>query len=67
MGCTVCGHPEESDTHAVLECLLAVNICEGCDFEEELWASRHRTLMDCIDKARTRLDNDRFGDFLAVM
>ncbi|KAJ8445873.1 LOW QUALITY PROTEIN: hypothetical protein Cgig2_000185 [Carnegiea gigantea] len=67
MACSVCSHPEESDVHVILECPLANSIWEGVCFDMDLTATSFRTLLDCIDCARTRLDDDRFGEFLAVM
>ncbi|KAJ8430221.1 hypothetical protein Cgig2_009399 [Carnegiea gigantea] len=51
MICSICGHMEDSATHAVLECPLAANI----------WAG------NCIEQASKKMNMNSFGDFLAVM
>ncbi|KAJ8449836.1 hypothetical protein Cgig2_001492 [Carnegiea gigantea] len=53
MACAMCGHPKESDTHAVLECPLAISIWEGSDFEPTFWAKRFRSLRDCLGSTCT--------------
>ncbi|KAJ8437526.1 hypothetical protein Cgig2_027601 [Carnegiea gigantea] len=67
MTCSVYTHSEDTVTHAILECPLAVQIWGGSDLDTTLWFTRHRTLADCIAKAGENLDKDTFGDFLAVM
>ena len=67
MSCSICGHIEETDTHAILECPLASQIWHSCCFDCNLWASPFRTLVDYLGNARKSLDEDLFGDFLTVM
>ncbi|KAJ8428491.1 hypothetical protein Cgig2_029944 [Carnegiea gigantea] len=67
MTCSVCTHTEDTTTHAILECPLAVQLWGGSGLDTALWSTRHRTLADCVAKARETLDKDSFGDFLAVM
>jgi len=67
MACAVCGHPEKSTTHVILDCPLALSIWTDCGLDAELWESRYPTPMDCIDGARVKLNKDKFREFLAVM
>ena len=67
MACSICGHSEETDIHAVLECPLASQIWAGSGLAESLWTSKFRTLSDCIMQAGKVLELDAFGDFLAVI
>ena len=66
-GYEVYDHLEESDVHALLECLLAFHIWEGSGLDESLWASKFRSPRDCLQAAFQRLCHDQFGDFLAVL
>ncbi|KAJ8422423.1 hypothetical protein Cgig2_003003 [Carnegiea gigantea] len=67
MSCNICGHMEETDTHAVLSCPLVTEVWQGCDLDTSLWTEPFRTLADCLDKARHSLDENDFGNFLAVI
>ncbi|KAJ8452986.1 hypothetical protein Cgig2_014749 [Carnegiea gigantea] len=67
MSCSVCDHAEDTPTHAVLECPLAIEVWSGSGLDESLWASKYRTFMDCIVQAMQLLSEDSFGDFLAIM
>lgn len=62
----VCGHPEEMDTHALLECPIALPIWEGSGLDPNLWTTKYCTIGDCIIKVSDHLEQD-FGDFLAVL
>ncbi|KAJ8426627.1 hypothetical protein Cgig2_016070 [Carnegiea gigantea] len=59
----ICGHVEETDTHAVLECPLATQIWQGCALDPSLWGGRFRTLADCLNNARQSLQ--KAIDFVA--
>ncbi|KAJ8450340.1 hypothetical protein Cgig2_004797 [Carnegiea gigantea] len=63
MTCSICGHVEEMDTHAILHCPLA----QECDFDAALWDGHFRTLADCLENARRALDADHFGNFPSVI
>jgi len=67
MSCSICGNVEETNTHAVLECLLASQIWEGRTFDESLWTTKYWMLANCLDRPRRILDHNSFGDFLAVL
>jgi len=67
MSCSICGHVEESGTHAVLECPIASHVWQGSGLDESLWTTKYRTPTDCIDRAKRLLDGDGFVDFLAVL
>ncbi|KAJ8436631.1 hypothetical protein Cgig2_029877 [Carnegiea gigantea] len=67
MSCSVCVHAEDTPSHAILECPLALDAWHGSGIDEDFWTPRFRTLADCIANASHTLDDDAFGDFLAVM
>jgi len=67
MSCDICGHMEETDAHAVLSCPLTTQAWQGCDLDTSFWTEPFRTLADCLDKARNSLDEDDFGNFVAVI
>ena len=67
MACSICGHYEKTDIHAVLDCPLASRIWAGCGLAESLWNFKFRSLFGCILQASKVLNQDAFGDFLAVM
>ncbi|KAJ8445551.1 hypothetical protein Cgig2_012439 [Carnegiea gigantea] len=67
MSCSVRGHAEDTLTHEVLECPLVLDVWKGSGIDDNLWTPRFRTLADCITNASCTLDEDVFGDFLAVM
>lgn len=46
MSCDICGALEDSDTHALFECPLAVEIWRGSDFEQHLWWSSSHSAAD---------------------
>ena len=66
MSCSICGHIGETDTYTILECPLASQVWQSCDIDSSLWALAFQTLADYLDNARKSLDEDHFGDFLAV-
>ncbi|KAJ8434339.1 hypothetical protein Cgig2_019966 [Carnegiea gigantea] len=67
MSCSIYGHHEETDTHALLECPLAVCILEGSDLDNTLWMTRFRTMTDCFTHAMSILDTDKLGLFVAIL
>lgn len=48
----VCGHAEESDVHAVLECPPAVLIWGNNPFDDSMWLERFYSLNAYIDSMR---------------
>ncbi|KAJ8433977.1 hypothetical protein Cgig2_024682 [Carnegiea gigantea] len=51
MNCPICGHHEESDMHALLECPLAVQVWGGSQLNCGILDSKFRNMEDCIASA----------------
>ena len=67
MKCAFCGHLEDSDTHALFECPMAVEVGSVSDFGHNLWRPGLMTAEDYIREAATVLDYQQLGEFVAVM
>ncbi|KAJ8451541.1 hypothetical protein Cgig2_018175 [Carnegiea gigantea] len=67
MQCTICGHPEETDLHALFECPLSTSIWEGSELRPESWSSRFRCPLDCFLEAKKKLSQEEVGDFVAIL
>ncbi|KAJ8445959.1 hypothetical protein Cgig2_001277 [Carnegiea gigantea] len=64
MNCPIYGHHEESDTHALLECPLVVQILEGSKLHSSLWDAKFWNMEDYIvnDSKQINCDGGKFGD-----
>ncbi|KAJ8441607.1 LOW QUALITY PROTEIN: hypothetical protein Cgig2_023760 [Carnegiea gigantea] len=62
---SVCGHPEEMDTHTVLKCPMATHIWEGSGLADAPWTTKFLTLTDYNATASKTLEPDALGDFSA--
>jgi len=67
MACRVCGHSEDTNIHAVIDFPLATTIWEGHGLATDVLTTKFCTLSNCTVKASEVMDNELFGDFLAVM
>ena len=67
MAYPVCGHAEESDVYAIIECPLAIQIWDRCGLDENLWVLKQRSLRDCLEKVCISLDYELVGVFMPVM
>lgn len=67
MRCSICGHPEEDDIHALFECPLAESIWSCSEFERKLWACHFRSARDCVEGAMKSLNQESLGNFLAIL
>ncbi|KAJ8429882.1 hypothetical protein Cgig2_014162 [Carnegiea gigantea] len=67
MQCAICGAVEESDSHILIHCPMAMEIWNHSGFDRDLWDNNFPSIMDCILFAKKRLDLDHLGDFVAVL
>ncbi|KAJ8439236.1 hypothetical protein Cgig2_030171 [Carnegiea gigantea] len=64
MTCPICGYYEENDTHALLECPLAVQIWEGSLVNSDIWDAKYRSMEDCIVKVAKQSDPEMLSNLI---
>jgi len=67
ISCDICGNLEDSDTQVLFDYPLAVEIWRESKFEDKLWRSCPLNAVDRLMMAAQSLDNQRLGEFVAVM
>ena len=67
MHCAIRGAAEESDSHILSHCPMAVEIWSNSGFDYNLWDGNFPSLMECILHASNSLDCQRLGDSVAVL
>ena len=67
INCDICGNLEDSDTYALFDCPLAVEIWWESEFKDKLWRSCPLAAVDQLMMAAQSLDNQRLGEFVGVM
>ncbi|KAJ8436301.1 hypothetical protein Cgig2_005225 [Carnegiea gigantea] len=67
MRCDICGALEETDSHILLECLLAVEVFRESSVEGQFWSEGAPRAMDNVRLAADKLDTDKLEDYMAIM
>jgi len=67
MSCDICGNLEDSDTHPLFDCPLAIEIWRESEFEEKLWRCGPQATVEHLMVAAQSLDKQQVGEFVAVM
>jgi len=67
VSCDICGHLEDSDTHALFDCPLAMEIWRESEFEKNLWRGRPLVAVDRLLMVAKLVERSRLGEYLAIM
>jgi len=65
--CDLCGYEEDSDTHALFACPVAVEIWSNSDIDEELWRAGPLPAAERLKQIASMVDDSKLGEFLAVL
>jgi len=65
--CDICGHVEDSESHALFDCPLAVEVWQESDLDATLWKNWPLSAVDRLMKATQLLDHQRLGEYVAIM
>jgi len=67
MSYAICGAVEESNTHILLNYLMATSIWEASKFDRKLWEEAFLSVLECMWQVKEVLDGDELGEFVAVL